>query len=135
MKKNLQSTLFAIVLISAAHAENPTLLVPQSSLAEVSLPMEEINEIRVIDQLISATEAQIRMEKDLKEMMVQYKKLREEFELGNQTKAQASRLVRTARQISETITANHLEHLFAKDYLDELTFFSSIAGKTSVARP
>ena len=67
--------------------------------------------------------------------MLQLKKQREEFVQGNQSKGHAAKLVRTARQVYEMITANHLEHLFAKDYLDELTFFASIAGKTAMTRP
>ena len=134
MKKILRSTLFACSLFSVSHAENPTLLVPQSPLIDASAFLEE-DEVKIIDQLIVSTESQLRMEKRLKESMVNYKKYRDEFELGNQTKSHAALLVRTARQISEMITDNHLEHLFAKDYLDELTFFSSIAGKTAVVRP
>ena len=44
-------------------------------------------------------------------------------------------MVRTARQIYELITANRIEYLFAKDYIDELTFFSSVAGKSGVSKP
>ncbi len=105
-------------------AENRTLLIPQSSLIDVSLPLAEDDEIKVIDQLIAATTSQLETQKHLRVLMIQFKKQREEFVQGNQTKAHAGKMVRTARQIYEIITANHLEHLFAKDYLDELTFFS-----------
>lgn len=127
--------LFVLYFSPDAKAENPTLLIPQSSLIETSLPLGEEDEVKIIDQLIAATSAQLETEKHLKELMLQFKKQREEFIQGNQTKVHAARMVRTARHIYETITANHLEHLFAKDYLDELTFFSSIAGKTAVKRP
>jgi hypothetical protein len=116
-------------------ADNPTLLIPQSPLVETSLPLAEEDEVKTIDQLISATSRQLEMQKQMRELMLQFKKQREEFIQGNQTKAHASKMLRTARQIYEMITANHLEHLFAKDYLDELTFFSSIIGKTAVTRP
>jgi hypothetical protein len=112
-----------------------TLRIPQSSLIETTLPLGEDDEVKVIDQLITVTTRQLETQKQMKELMVQFKKQREEFIQGNQTKSHASKMVRTARQIYEIITSNHLEHLFAKDYLDELTFFSSIAGKTAVIRP
>ena len=102
---------------------------------ETSLPLPENDELKVIEQLIEATTRQLGTQKQIKELMLQFKKQREEFVQGNQTKSHAGRMVRTARQIYEMISSNHLEHLFAKDYLDELTFFSSIAGKTSVTRP
>ncbi len=135
MKKLLKYILFFLCFSPFCHTENPTLLIPQSSLIDTNLPLGEEDEVKIIDQLITATTAQLETEKHLKELMLQFKKQREDFIQGNQTKTHAGRMVRTARQIYETIAANHLEHLFAKDYLDELTFFSSIAGKTAVTRP
>ena len=135
MSKNYFIFFAALSLASFSHAENPTLQVPQSSLIQASLPLSEEDEVKIVEELIASTATQLEMEKHLKEMMLQYKKLREEFVQGNQTRNHAGRMVRTARQIYETISANHLEHLFAKDYLDELSFFSSIAGKTAVTRP
>lgn len=127
--------LFFLCFSPFCNGENRTLLIPQSSLMDVSLPLAEDDEMKVIDQLIVATTTQLEAQKQLKALMFQFKKQREEFVQGNQTKVHAGRMVRTARQIYEMVTANHLEHLFAKDYLDELTFFSSIAGKTAVTRP
>jgi hypothetical protein len=126
---------FFICLFSVCRAENPSLLLPQSSLLQTSVSSVEEDEIKVIDRLIASTAAQLELEKHLKALMLQFQKQQEEFVQGNQTKAFTGRMVRTARQIYETITAHHLEHLFAKNYLDELTFFSSIAGKTTVTRP
>lgn len=125
----------AISLLGVCSAENPTLHVPQSSLIETSVPLGESDEINMIDQLISTTQHQLETQKQIKNLMLQFKKQREEFVQGNQTRAHAGKMVRTARQIYEMITSNHMEHLFAKDYIDELTFFSSIAGKTALSRP
>jgi hypothetical protein len=135
MKKFLTYLFFMLGGMSAGNTENPTLLIPQSSLIETSLPLGEEDELKTIDHLISATAQQLEAQKQIKELMLQFKKLREEFVLGNQSKSHATRMVRTARQIYEMVTSSHIEHLFAKDYLDELTFFSSIAGKTAVTRP
>lgn len=133
MKKYL--ALLALMGSAICLAENRTLLVPQSSLIEAALPVSEDDEIKKIDQLINSTELQLDRQKQIRELMVQFKKQRDDFVQGNQTKQHAGKMVRTARQIYEMITANHLEHLFAKDYIDELQFFSSIAGKTAVTRP
>jgi hypothetical protein len=125
----------ALIWTSIGSTDNPTLIIPQSSLIETALPLAENDEVKIIDQLITATSRQLETQKQMKELMLQFKKQREEFIQGNQTKSHAGRMVRTARQIFEMISSNHLEHLFAKDYLDELTFFSSIAGKTAVTKP
>jgi hypothetical protein len=135
MKKLFNIFLLSITGISVVHSDNSTLRIPQSSLMETTLPLSEDDEMKIIDQLISATSRQLDMQKQMKELMLQFKRQREDFIQGNQTKSHAGKMVRTARQIYEMITSNHLEHLFAKDYLDELTFFSSIAGKTAVTRP
>jgi hypothetical protein len=124
-----------IQMLSAGHFGNSTLLIPQSSLMETALPLSVDDEMKIIEQLIIATSRQLEIQKQMKELMMEFKKQREEFIQGNQTKSHAGKMVRTARRIYEMITSNHLEHLFAKDYLDELTFFSSIAGKTAVTRP
>ncbi len=117
------------------HAENSTLQVPQSSLLDRAHSVKEDEEFKVIDQMINATSKQLETQKQMKELMLQLKLQREEFIQGNQTRSHTGKMVRTARQIYELISSNHLEHLFAKDYLDELTFFSSIAGKSAVTRP
>jgi predicted nucleic-acid-binding protein len=117
------------------YAENSTLLIPKSSLLEANFASNTEDELQVIEQLIRATTQQLEAQKQIKELMLQFGRQKEDFIQGNQTKSHAGRMVRTARQINEMLAANHLEHLFAKDYLDELTFFSSIAGKTAVRRP
>lgn len=135
MRNYLKFLLFILSWTSLGFAENPTLLIPQSSLIETNLPLVTEDEVSTLEQLISATEAQLEAQKQLKQLMLQFQKQREEFVQGNQSRTHASRMVRTARQIYEMITSNHIEHLFAKDYIEELSFFSSIAGKTSVTRP
>jgi hypothetical protein len=120
--------------VSLCLGENPTLIVPNALLIETR-PLIDEDEVKVVDKLIKVTEEQLKKQEQLKELMLFFQKHKEEFVQGNQTKTQASRLVRTARQIQELIKENHLEHLFAKDYLDELQFFSSIAGKTTLSRP
>ncbi len=121
--------------IAVCSANNPTLKIPESSLTPTFPSWAEVDEIKMIEQMIDATSRQLEMQKHLKEMILQFNQLRKEFIEGNQTKKHTASMVRTARQIYEIMMANHLDHLFAKDYLEELTFFSSIAGKNSVARP
>ncbi len=97
--------------------------------------MTGADELKIVDQLIETTKRQLETQKHLKDLMIQFRDQKESFVQGNQTKEHAGKMVRTARQIYEIITANHLEFLFPKDYLDELTFFSSIAGKSGISKP
>ena len=122
--------LFALFINAKPHSSHAAIL---SHRGEPLADMQD--ELKIVDQLIIATTEQLDTQKQLKELMLQFKKQRENFVQGDQSKAHAGRMVRTARQVYEMIAANHLEHLFAKDYLDELTFFASIAGKSGVNRP
>lgn len=93
------------------------------------------DEVEAVDHLIKATEEKLEVQKQLKLLMVKFKRQQDEFFMGNQTKHHAFRMVTTAREIMEIVGANHLTHLFSKEYLDELVLFSSIAGKALVVRP
>ena len=71
----------------------------------------------------------------MRQLMLDFRRQKEEFAQGNETKAHVAQMVRTARQIYESIAVHHLQHLFSQEYLDELLFFSSIAGKNRVKSP
>lgn len=121
------------VCTSLPLVENPSLIVPGSSLMQGCSFVEE-DEVRAVERLIETTQQQLKTQETLKNLMLCFQKERESFAQGNHTKAQAGRLVKAARQIQGLIQDNHFEHLFSKNYLDELQFFSSIAGKQSISR-
>ena len=122
------------MLCPSVWGEQNQLQIPEVFFEETRFLIDE-DEIKVVDKLIHATEEQLKKQHQLKGLMVQFQKQKEEFIQGNQTKAHATQLVRSARQIYELISSNHFDHLFAKDYLEELQFFSSIAGKRALSRP
>jgi len=134
MKKWL-FTFCALPALCCCAAQSATLQVPQSSLSDPAPLLEQQDEVKMLDQMIASATDQLHMLEQLKEKMALFNQQREAFIKGDQSKAHTSRMVRTARQIYEVLTTHHLDHLFAKDYLDELTFFSSIAGKNAVTRP
>jgi len=96
---------------------------------------EDVNEIQVVDDLIALTEAQLVVQKQVKELMIEFKKHRDLFEKGDQTKNQAYLMVKMASQLLGVIKDNHLQQIFSLPYMEELTFFSSIAGKNAPIRP
>lgn len=121
-------------LLTFADPVHPV-IIPQSSLIQTSLPMTDEDEIAAADRLIQTTEDQLKIQQHLRDLMIQFKKLKGAFIQGDQTKKNASAMVRTAREILDIITSQHLQFHFSKDYLDELTVFSSIAGKNGIKRP
>lgn len=98
-----------------------------------SFPSQDEEE--AIEILISLAEKRLELQKELKELCKQFKEQKELFIQGEQGKAHASRMVGTARRILGLIADQKISYLFSSDYLDELAFFSSIAGKNAPARP
>jgi len=137
MKGLINLAAWAIALAPLSGLADPVhpVVVPQSSLLRTALPITDEDEIVAVERLIQTTEDQLRMQEHLKELMLVFQKLKEAFVQGDQTKKNAGAMVRTAREILEIITNQHLEFHFSKDYLDELTLFSSIAGKNGIKRP
>lgn len=107
---------------------------PLFALDDDAIKPEE-GEVARIDHLIEATEKKLQKQKELKELMLAFHEQEERFFLGDQTKTHAAKMVYSARQILDIIKTSHLEHLFSSEYMEELALFSSIAGKTTPARP
>ncbi|MEN9343720.1 MAG: hypothetical protein RLZZ453_507 [Chlamydiota bacterium] len=124
-----------ISLLVISLAILPTTSTVPDQLFELTRFTPDEDEIKIVDKLIAVTEEQLKHQRHLKDLMVQFQQKKEEFIQGNQTKIHTARLVRLGREIYEYIEEHHFEHLFAKDYLDELQFFSSLAGKKAVTRP
>lgn len=110
-------------------------IVPQSSLMKTALPLSDEDEVAAVERIIHTTEDQLKVQQRLKDLMITFKKQKEAFIQGDQSKKTASAMVRTAREILQIITNQHLQFHFSKDYLDELTVFSSIAGKNGIKPP
>jgi len=109
-------------------------LVPQTSLVQPKVQTGEA-ETTIMRHLINNTAQQLEIQKEILQLMEVFQQQRKEFAEGAQSKGHASQMVRTARQIYESLQAHHLEHLFPADYVEELLFFSSIAGKNKLTSP
>ena len=126
----LDLVLLSILLSSAYGAAS--IRVPQSSLMEPKSFINGDDEVVAMNHLMENTSHQLGVQKHMHELMLDFRRQKEEFAGGNQTKAHAAQMVRTARQIYESITTYHLHYLFSQEYLEELLFFSSIAGKNRI---
>ena len=101
---------------------------------EKKIPFFE-DEVSSMTHLIQVNEKRLAIQKQLKDKMGVFQKQKEEFMLGNQTKTHAFAMVSNAREILTLIKAEHLSYLFSSEYLEELLFFSSIAGKAVPIKP
>jgi predicted ABC-type ATPase len=133
MRKTFLASLF-FALLAAAHGAG-AIQVPQSSLAEFNTSISDEDEVAAMNHLLENTSHQMEVQRQMRQLMLDFRRQKEEFVQGNQTKSHAAQMVRTARQIYESVTAHHLQYLFSQEYLEELLFFSSIAGKNRVKSP
>lgn len=93
------------------------------------------DEVETLEKLIDVNEKRLTAQKELKLKMSLFQKQKDEFLRGNESKSHAFSMVTNAREILTVIKQEHLAYLFRPDYLEELVFFSSIAGKTIPLRP
>jgi GTP1/Obg family GTP-binding protein len=109
--------------------------------AELSTNIEEKSlstsrdEVEAISQLIQEQQRHLDREIELKELMQTFQLQKGEFAQGKQTQKHAIAMVSTAREILAGINEEHIAHLFPAEYLEELVFFSSVAGKSKPNRP
>ncbi len=104
------------------------------SIEERSTPIFK-DEVEALELLIVSNEKRIKIQKELRDQMRSFQRQKEAFILGDESKSHAFKMVSNAREILGLVKEEHLAYLFSSDYLDELIFFSSIAGKSSPIRP
>lgn len=93
------------------------------------------DELDTMDRLIALTSEQLEAEKELRAHMGQLSQLKSQFYAGKDTPAQAKKIVHTARRIYHMIEDFHLQHVFSPEYLEEISFFTSLARKEGMKRP
>ena len=123
--------LFLLLLILAVFPLRAELL---TNIQEKSVVTSR-DEVEAISQLIREQQRHLDREIELKELMQTFQLQKGEFAQGKQTQKHAIAMVSTAREILAGINEEHIAHLFPAEYLEELVFFSSVAGKSKPNRP
>ena len=93
------------------------------------------SEEKAIDELIIATERQLKTQKILKELITRFSHQREQFEQGNQSKALVSEMVKTASSILEILQENRYHDLLPPPYIEDLKFMDNIRHKSRPTLP
>lgn len=124
--------LLCICLLGCAALLGGSVRIPQSSLLEPKHKWLERDEVAMMRQLIGNTTQQLEMQQQLLQWMHDFREQKEAFSDGDESKAHVRTMIRTARRIFDCLSDHHLQHLFSQEYLDELCFFSSIAGKRKI---
>lgn len=92
-------------------------------------------ELKILDDLIATSERQILLQKNLRELVIQFHTQQDLFYQGSdddrKTKELASQMVTTAATILKTSEENHYLHLFPPFFVEELKLFANISKKKS----
>lgn len=92
-----------------------------------------VDEIEAVDRAIKATEKRLAVQQQIKNFMIELRRLEEHVLNNKESKAQAAQMVKLAEKILAIIEAEHLQSLFSVAYLEELRFYSSFARKASLS--
>jgi len=96
---------------------------------------KEGEELKILDELIAASERQLALQKQLKILVANFQRQQDLFyqgqEGGQQTKELASKMVNTAQEILKMSEENHYLHLFPLFFVEELKLFAGIAKKNN----
>ena len=126
--------IYCLVLLFPCVVFGDVAVPPMVSLLETRVLLVE-DEVKSLEKLIEVNEVRLQVQKELKEKMLSFQKQKEEFIAGNESQKHAFSMVSNARSILGEIKKENLAYLFSSEYLEELVFFSSIAGKSAPLRP
>jgi hypothetical protein len=101
------------------------------SMAMTALPTP-LDGVEALEQSIERTQKNIDIQQKLKEMLVNLKELKKRFVKEETSKEEAWKMVKISSNALQLIESEHLEHLFAVEFIEELKILSSYAKKTSV---
>ncbi len=109
-------------------------LISTISLSLLSFSREG-EELKILDDLIATSERQIALQKELRDLIIQFHTQQDLFYQGsdNDQKAKelASKMVSTAATILKASEENHYLHLFPLFFVEELKLFANISKKKS----
>ena len=109
-------------------------LISTISLSLLSFSREG-EELKILDDLIATSERQIVLQKELRDLIIQFHTQQDLFYQGsdNDQKAKelASKMVSTAATILKYSEENHYLHLFPPFFIEELKLFANISKKKS----
>jgi len=130
---NMRTVLMLLLLVSLL-LRGESLFCEEGDFLQDPLGVEP-NEVLILSRLIDVQERRLATQKELCDKMELFRAQKEAFIEGDISQFHALTMVNNARDILGLIQEGHLAYLFPSVYLEELVFFSSIAGKSAPARP
>jgi hypothetical protein len=96
---------------------------------------EPNSEITSLEQLITATQKSLDEQKELLDLIKDYKESHQVFAQDSNNKKKASQMIEKAHLSYNFIQDHYLPHLFPSEFIKELKFFSQFASPTEISTP
>lgn len=128
-------TLLLLIQYCLGAVEATSLPLPEISQLSSIDQINEDNELKLIDHLIIVTQQNLEDQKELQQLTQQFKTTQLAFTQDTENKQLAYTMISEANQLLKFIKEKHLSHLFSKDFIKELDFFSQFAKKNEIASP
>ena len=105
-----------------------------SNLKETEPALVVAKELDHLNNLISMTEKNLKNQKTLKQLFLEYQQQQVNYLQNTQDKEITLRMVKSAHRLLEAIKDNHLVQTFDTEFISQLTFFSQFATKRGVPK-
>ncbi len=128
-------SLFSLSLCCMDHAmcaEGPAVPMPLAIKDPAALLDTEIARL---DTLIKATQQSLDGEKKVRDLIVEYKKIQDQYLKNTKDNDLLFSLVKSAHRTLKAIKDNHLTQTFDPEFIDELTVLSQAVNKRGIPKP
>lgn len=131
MAKKLYLYLFLLMTCSfAAHAAPEIIQSPTMNLPKMQNPVVNASdEVHLLDNLIRVTKKNLDQQMQLKDLLVEYLQIKDQYMQNTDDKQLSYRMVQKAYALFSKIKEDYLIQLFDKEFMSELTFFAGIGAK------
>lgn len=119
------------LIISLLAIGNPTFEAP----APNTDPVQVVDELGMLEDLIAATEFNLAKEKELRKLVLVYQEELSLYIKNSSDKDLVLRVAKTAHKLLSEIKTLHLVESFQPNFISELTLFSQIALKRGILKP
>ena len=131
MLENKTKQLIFILIVWGVPLMSEPVFPAQNLIKSLNIEPAE-DELVTIERLLQATQKQVAIQEQLKNLMIRLQREKDLFIKGDQSKLHARYMISTAAQIYRTIRVHGMQSLFASDFLEELALFTSIGKRDRV---
>ena len=132
----LYVTLVLLLMTSGLYAAKQAVpVVPDLPPLGDLIVQREADPLARLDQLIAVTQHNLAVQKEVRDLAVQFQQAHQNFTQNSDDREQGKLLVLSAQSLLQRIQDNHLIHLFNDQFLRDIAQIARIPGQQNISRP